>query len=439
MIAAHDLTDAGADVDAGAVAFAGAAGPEAPIMYPRCYDNADGTSPMAKETDQGKGSRWNAVRHGCMAQILLPADLQQEVARCTAMLTEHYRPTNDFQVSRIAKMGRLEAQLARLETMKVIDLQRTMDRALLVWDQDRGVYIDQLVQTLAEDAGVGRALARSKQGVAWLLQTWRGLSDVLKITGKWTDDQIRLGLDLAGIRSELREAYWPKLATGTTEERAQFVSDQVTMLEQSLEESLNSLDWANQSMAAAGMPMEEDADTKRIRKQESRVKLDYRRAKAELEESRAQAAAAAASPESAPASEPEPVASSSRTTPAPDPDPPPRPKTSHAAMNFLEKRSELMGFDIPATATAAARRVEVAPPFPGGEPQLQPPGEPEPVSESESEPDGLDEPAAYLPHRGSVVSKAMQAAVAAHSREQERRKARVLEKKARKAARRRRR
>ena len=61
-------------------------------------------------------------------------------------------------------------------------------------------------------------------------------------------------------------------------------------------------DDAERAMAAAGMPMEENAGTKRLRKQEGRLKMEYRRAKAELLESRADAAAAAAGP--APATDP---------------------------------------------------------------------------------------------------------------------------------------
>ena len=157
MIAGYDRADAKAAADA----FADPdSAPEAPIVYPEMSSDAGWL--RSKGKGKGKGSRWNAVRHGCMAQTLIPADLQIEVDQCTAMLTEEYRPTTAFEVSAIARMGRLRAQLERLDKMIVIDLQRTMDRARLVWHEDRDVYIDQLVERLAVDSGVG-AGANAKQ------------------------------------------------------------------------------------------------------------------------------------------------------------------------------------------------------------------------------------------------------------------------------------
>ena len=97
MIAAH------ARHDAATVADFDADPPVAAIVYPESSPEADGSPP------KGKGSRWNAVRHGCMARVLLPADLKAEADRYTAILTERYGPTNDFEVDTVAKMGRLSA------------------------------------------------------------------------------------------------------------------------------------------------------------------------------------------------------------------------------------------------------------------------------------------------------------------------------------------
>ena len=63
-----------------------------------------------------------------MAKLLLPADLEIEAEKCTAVLTELHRPTNDYEAGIIATMGRVAAQLERNQQMKVVDLQRTMDR-----------------------------------------------------------------------------------------------------------------------------------------------------------------------------------------------------------------------------------------------------------------------------------------------------------------------
>src|SRR5258708_5503688 len=114
-----------ADAYAKAVASLKAEAPEAPIVY------VGGVGPdgniEASAQAKPKGSKWNAVRHGCMAKILLPADLEAEVAKHTVMLTEYHRPTNDYETKIVATMGRVSAQLERNQQMKVVDLQRTMD------------------------------------------------------------------------------------------------------------------------------------------------------------------------------------------------------------------------------------------------------------------------------------------------------------------------
>ena len=51
----------------------------------------------------------------------------------------------------------------------------------------------------------------------WLLRTWRCLEEVVEFTGKWTDEQIRLALDLLAIRPELRDGYRTMMAEGDGE------------------------------------------------------------------------------------------------------------------------------------------------------------------------------------------------------------------------------
>ena len=207
------------------------------------------------------------------------------------------------------------------------------------------------------------------------------------------------------------------------------------------------VDDADRWLAAAGMPQEENADTKRLRKQEGRLKLEYRRAKAELLESRAQAAAAAAGPAPAAPESPPPVVSSTRPEPAQKPAPTPRPTISNAAWNYLQKRQDLEALELPETANSPAQRVAVRFPFPGGDAESEPVTEDEPEfepeSESESEPEAepvvLAEAAAVRPQTAYVASHASRAAVANQHRDRDRKSRRDQEKKARKAARRNRR
>ena len=419
------------------------ADPEAPIVYAEVYGGGDAAGP------QKKGSRWNALRHGCMAKVLLPADLAAEAERCIGVLTAEYRPTTDYEVGKIKTMGLLAAQMERLQTMMVIDRQRTMDRAVVCWDDDRDIYIDKLAEGLATNpVGVSRALGRSKQGVAWLLKMWDALIDAHDTNGSWDQDQCHMAMNLLGYPVEVRNgsrAITPETAADVVD---QVVTTELNRLDERLKRSLFATDSAEQALAAVGMPMEEDAQAKRLRKDEGRLRLAYRRAKAELLESRDRAAAAAAGPAPASASAPAAaVASKVRKDPDAEPGPRPRPKTSTAAGNFALKKSMLEGFEIPATATTPAQVVKVQLPFPGGDASTESEVElecddehecePESKAQCEAEPVCVAEHISVLPQRACVAAHASAASAVNKRRERERHQRRALEKKARKAARRR--
>ena len=181
--------------------------------------------------------------------------------------------------------------------------------------------------------------------------------------------------------------------------------------------------------------MEEDADTKRLRKQEAKLKLDYRRAKEELLQSRAEAAAVAADPAPAPAAAKPaakaPVVSSVYVDPDAAFDPRPRPKTSNAAYKYFQQRGELDGLEIPATATSAARTIKIELPFPGGDAEPRPEAAPEPAE--------VAEPFAVVPETACDASRPVRKPGAKPQPNRDRKTRRDQEKKARKAARRRRR
>ena len=221
------------------------------------------------------------------------------------------------------------------------------------------------------------------------------------------------------VREELRGCHPDIRPEASTDDLAAIVVDQMEWLEGKLDRCLIALDLAERDMVAAGMPLEEDAETRRLRKQEGKVKLDFRKAKAELLESRAQAAAAAATaadPASAPpppTPPPPPVAKTIRTD-RKETAPTPRPNTSNAACKYLKSRSMLEAFELPATATSPAKRVDVRLPFPGGDPEPQPESESEPESddiEAETdvvaEPVILTEPAAVRPQPAHVACQCL--------------------------------
>jgi hypothetical protein len=109
--------------------------------------------------EPGKGSKWNSVNHGMTSKTLFPHDLAAAIAQWTADLTALYCPTTTIETILIADMARGAAQMDHAQKLKVLDLERCMQRATLCWDDDRCVYINDLAERLPTDCErVARAL-----------------------------------------------------------------------------------------------------------------------------------------------------------------------------------------------------------------------------------------------------------------------------------------
>jgi hypothetical protein len=230
----------------------------------------------------------------------LPEDLAAAVAARTADYAEEFAPATPFEEILVGQMGLASARLARCAEMAIADLGRCVRRAELCWERDRRQVIEDLGAKLPKDpARVSRALRRSKQGADWLIERWEGLGEILKANGTWDDAQRRLAEDLLGVPIELRNS--GRLPSSSDSKAlAALVARQVADLRADQEAVLDELDEADRELTVAGMPMEEDAITARLRKYEASCRRDLHWAQAELRRSRAEAAEASAPPQPRP-------------------------------------------------------------------------------------------------------------------------------------------
>ena len=383
-----------------------------------------------------------------MSKVLFGADLTAQIARCTAELTQAYEPTTDHEVSKIKEMGRAKAQIDHGRNLKVIDLQRIMDRAILCWDSDRCIYIDDLTKRLPRDpARVARALGRSKQGVDWMISEWTDLEEALDVAGLWTDEQRAISLDLLGIRIEMRATTQKVPAATEAEALKTLVQNQLKRLNDELDRGLLAMDSATQAYAAAGGPLEEDQYSKNLRKYEACATRDYYRSRAELLAGREKQASGDAAP-AAPFGRPGRTALGQGSVVSPaskaEPEIPGRPIGSKAAARFVEEATEQFQVDPALSGVANAKPMSLKVPFAvvEDESEVEPetdevPAEPETVILAD--PVTLAEPVAVVPQPAAVARSASKSVRESDRRERERRQARAQEKQARKAARRRRR
>jgi hypothetical protein len=316
LLAAQPGTEAGAD-----------AAP-APALEQSETPSPPGKRGGGPKSEVGKrASRANSLRFGLMARSVFPPNLQADIEACTAEMTEQFRPATPYETGLVAEMGRATAQLRLCEELKVIDFQRGIDRAVLCWDEDRRDHVHALGARLARDpARVSEALRRTRQGTDWCVERWEGLAEAVEVRGEWTDEQRRLAFDLLGVPLEFRATSRRVPAASEGAALAALAAREIARHGARLEGSLIDLDEAMQALAASGMPMEEDATTRSLRRSESMLRRARDKARAELLRVRAEAAASA--PAGSPASTP--------TTTSPPAAPPPRerPILSEAAHEF---------------------------------------------------------------------------------------------------------
>jgi hypothetical protein len=317
---------------------------EAESQEPAGDDTGAGPEPPPRRRD---ASRRNALKDGLTSKVVFTADLAAEVERCTALLTEVYQPTNDYEKKLIGDMGRSSAQLEEIAKQKIMDHTRIMDRAREHWDDDRRTYVADLGTKLPrQPSRVTEALGNTKQGLEWLLNRWNTLDSILRHAGEWDEAQRQVAFDLLGIDHALRPGN-PMVPAGTdTVGLAALVADQIDALNTLLEASLEK-DAQDQSFAMMGILLEEDAATKRLRRNERDARRDYRYARAELDRVRAEAARASGSGiggAAAPAA-PSPAAQSgyrSQAQSRPQAPITPRPVVSRAAAAFMDEEMSLL-------------------------------------------------------------------------------------------------
>jgi hypothetical protein len=375
---------------------------ETAVMDAPNVDHEAGAGPEGDPSER-RGSRWNSMKHGLMAKVLFEEDLLAEITRFTTLLTQEFRPATPYEVQQIAIMGRAGAQLDRLRKLRVADMQRAMDRAAVCWDTDRWAAADKLAARLSRDCGrVSSALAQTKQGASWLLNNWVGLQRAIEVNGAWDEEQCRLACDMLGIRPEVRCGGSKISPVADAAYLAKVAEQEISRLEELLENSLIDLDECAQAMAMAGLPGEPDAETRQHRKYEASARREYEEAKAELLASRARGAAGTAGPDPEPEPPAPPDAAPSSTDPDPDPEQDPGPEAATE----------------PAASAAAS---ECLPP------------ETAPAREETAV-----EPAATMPQpQRARVATSFSRAAAPNGRRQPNRKARkAMEKQAREAARR---
>src|SRR3954454_22314359 len=90
------------------------------------------------KTPEGKArAKFNSMKHGLRAKVLLPAELVAAYEAHKAELTRQFAPATQYEAWLVGEMAMAMARLDRCADMSVCDLQRCLDIAAFDWDDDR--------------------------------------------------------------------------------------------------------------------------------------------------------------------------------------------------------------------------------------------------------------------------------------------------------------
>jgi hypothetical protein len=320
-------------------------------------------------TRSPNASRWNALRDGLHARILLPLQIAILADQRTARFKLEFKPTTSYQRWLVSQIGLFTVQLERAELILLVDTQRVIDSAGTRWHSDRDRYYRDIFNRLAkEPQRIARQLNSSIHGAAVLRESWDQLGGILQNTGKWTNAQRQHAFDLLGIPPALREGNRRLQTDADARAMGELVRSEMDRLQRAIDGELSEKDAAERAETAEGRPRILDEVTRRHRRDVAEIRRNLNRTIAHLREIQTMNRWCPQSgPPSPPVEPPAPATEPSAPTvgpPAPAAGPPAMPPPEPAPLPSSEPA--------PAEAHPQARRVTTAVPAPASADILTP-------------------------------------------------------------------
>jgi hypothetical protein len=292
-------------------------------------------------------SRQNGLKHGMTGQgIVIPEGDLAEVESRKAALQEELAPESVIGAILVGQMATLSVRMERGATQEFAAVARRVRHASEEFDAERFERAEQLFKTIGDDLrGNLRQLLKSPEGVAFMVDAWRGMRANLTHESRpfWTQEDLATAANLLGMRIEqvkgtrldaLSRAVWCDPFGLTDQERSTMERDAIKgwaiarLVERvdaeiaKLEAHRETLDFEtieeDRAEAGARALFDPSKEASLARRYESEARRGFFKALKEFRQVEAEAAEQAASADSASAST-DPLASCrEEAPPAPD-------------------------------------------------------------------------------------------------------------------------
>jgi hypothetical protein len=264
-----------------------------PEPEPQPQAETVGAASSGRTPEGSESSRWNAVKHGLESQSLFPPDMQAQIDKHNAALTEQYSPANANEVWLVLEIARARAKIDRATELLPRAAQDAADRARDSWEEDRQAAARKLADRLPKrPEKIAPQLEATKQGCELMMTRWERLGEAAEVQGSWTEDLRTMAFDLLGIALEFRATSRAVPAGGDAPGLKVLVAWELARLRELRDTRLTARDQKEQAQAVLGNPAQLDAEVRRLLHYEAKAQRLYAHRCAELEQARALNAAA---------------------------------------------------------------------------------------------------------------------------------------------------
>jgi hypothetical protein len=231
-------------------------------------------------TPEGKArSRCNALKHGLRAKLVLPKEFQEALDRRSQDLVGEFGPRTVYETFLVGDIARGTLRVERCGELGLIEAQRRIDCAELCWDDNRRAEAETSAAKLHQNPSqTVWTLRLTRQGKELLIERWSGLAEALRQNGGWTEDQRALALDLLGTPPELRDVGWPIPRTADVATLTKLVERQLDELRSTCADAATELDKCDRERALMGLPVVAERGAATLQRLEAECRRDLRKA-----------------------------------------------------------------------------------------------------------------------------------------------------------------
>jgi hypothetical protein len=223
--------------------------------------------------ESGTGPRFNSLKDSLRSKLLFPIEMKVAIVELTRAFGKQHKPTTKLEWWLVGEMARTTIQIDICCDQMLINDMLVIEKAGSAWVEQCQERAQRLGARLTKSPHVVKgALERTKYGALYLIDKLELLKDVIDSAGCIDEEQRQSFFDLVGIDHVYRNGS-PRIPAGTDAAAlSALVVKEIERHRSNLAESLIKSDRQEQQAAMVGISRFVDAETRRLKSNQSRAR-----------------------------------------------------------------------------------------------------------------------------------------------------------------------